>query len=1481
MNGAFTMGVGNVYSEANAGANTALNVSGNGSLVVNSGTNNLLVGVGRSNTPSGNDPVATMDLSANGGLSSFSFNATSGQLQVGGGNLRSTLTLANLSNTITAATINVGNSNVNGAGNNNGGRSVMHNANTILLGEGKSGGILDFATGATAGTLVITGEAGGSSVANIQLGSSSSATGGNDDSELLLAGHNVNVQAGNVVVGRLAGATGGNSARGITTFDTGTFNISSLQLAVNSSGSATNGATGTFTLGGPTAGNTAATGILNVTTQFYLANRTNTTVAAGKSSGSFIINGGVANITTDILDASTTSSTNFANVTTLTLDGGTLNMNGRGIGAYAAPITTINLNSGTFNGAATIAARTINLQSAVVVNGTPAYILADGGTLNSALTTLTLPSGGAIGGGGTTTGTISGNVLAGAGSRIAPGFGTSAGTLTFNNDLTLSGNSTLAFKLGTTTTPGGGVNDLLNVNGALNFTGTATVAISGTGGGPVPGTYRLINYSNPATPISGTNLAVFGQTRQTFTLDTATAGQVNLTIGASTGPLSLIWTGASSAKWNLGIDPNWVNPTPAPDRFFAQDAVTFDDSSTNPSPVELVGALPPGSVTVNAARNYTFTGAGAITGSTKLTKSSTGTLVLANTGVNDYAGGTVNNTGGTLQVGAGGTSGNLPATGAVTNSGTLAFNRSDASTFGGAVSGTGDVKILGGTLTLTGAGTYTGPTLVTNGATVKVGLATGPTGGTSPLGAVPGAAVTIYSGSTLDLTPNAGANTTNFGQKQFFIEGTGVGALGVIVNSGASQQLAFEKITLTNDATIGGTQRYDIRETNGANISTLDLQGFSVESTTVMGGTNTVTYNDGTTAQFFSNTATPSTITRPMILNGAVRMGSNSTGNNTVVGSNILLNGGVTVGISNNVTSVFTLTGTISETGGARTLTKTGLSVLNLNGANTYTGATTISGGTVNATLLVNGGLPSSIGQATSAPANLVLNGGLLGYTGTNPASTDRQFTISGTASGLDASGASGAPVTFSSTAPITVSGGAATLNLSGSNTDDNVLAAQIVNGAAPTALTKTGASLWTLPNTNTYTGITTLSGGTLRVNVLANGGAASGIGQSAAAPGNLVLAGGTLSYTGAVAASTDRQFTVGVGGGGLDASGAAGAPVTFSSTAPFAISGNQSLAFKLGGSNTDRNVFAVQIVDGSSQTSLSKSGAGSWTLTNANTYTGQTTIDGGTLRVTGSISTSDVNVNSGGKFDAAAGQTVKTLSVQSGGIVVVSGPARIALAVGDHTNTSPLQSNGGKIDLTTNGLIIHHDPGAGDQPLNDLRTLIIAGFNPSQPGGIDGNWQGNGIYSSAITPGGGTAIGYAKASELPSSAGGKFFGQVVDASVVARYTLAGDATLDGAVDFNDLVKLAQNYNTSVSATTPSWWFNGDFNYDGIVDFNDLVKLAQNYNTSLPSEPIPGASAGFEQDLARAFASVPEPGAIGLLGGLAGAALMTRRQRRR
>jgi agmatine deiminase len=71
-------------------------------------------------------------------------------------------------------------------------------------------------------------------------------------------------------------------------------------------------------------------------------------------------------------------------------------------------------------------------------------------------------------------------------------------------------------------------------------------------------------------------------------------------------------------------------------------------------------------------------------------------------------------------------------------------------------------------------------------------------------------------------------------------------------------------------------------------------------------------------------------------------------------------------------------------------------------------------------------------------------------------------------------------------------------------------------------------------------------------------------------------------------------------------------------------------------------------------------------------------------------------------------------------------------------------------------------------------------------------------------------------------------------------FVLAGDINRDRAVDFADLVVLAQNYNT-----TARTWSAGNLNYDseGKVDFADLVILAQNYGHTLPALPPSLASA--------------------------------------
>jgi autotransporter-associated beta strand protein len=313
-----------------------------------------------------------------------------------------------------------------------------------------------------------------------------------------------------------------------------------------------------------------------------------------------------------------------------------------------------------------------------------------------------------------------------------------------------------------------------------------------------------------------------------------------------------------------------------------------------------------------------------------------------------------------------------------------------------------------------------------------------------------------------------------------------------------------------------------------------------------------------------------------------------------------------------------------------------------------------------------------------------------------------------------------------------------------------------------------------------------------------------------------------------------------------------------------------------LGGGGSSAAAGAVTLAANASG-GITKNGLGTLTLSAANTYTGDSIVNGGTLRVTGSVA-GGVVVNDTATFDAAVPQTVKTLTVNAGGLTTVSaGP----LKVGDNTSAQPLTvAATGKVDVQSTGLVVDYaSTGAASDnaAVASVRNAIISGYS-------GGTWTGNGITSStAAASASNRAVGYALASEvLPFTNGTSdtFLGTTVDKStVVARYTLAGDATLDGSVDFNDLVKLAQNYNTTVKNSTESWWNHGDFTYDGITDFNDLVKLAQNYNTALPTEPIPGAPIGFEADLARAFASVPEPGTLSLLG-LAGAALVGRRRRR-
>lgn len=300
--------------------------------------------------------------------------------------------------------------------------------------------------------------------------------------------------------------------------------------------------------------------------------------------------------------------------------------------------------------------------------------------------------------------------------------------------------------------------------------------------------------------------------------------------------------------------------------------------------------------------------------------------------------------------------------------------------------------------------------------------------------------------------------------------------------------------------------------------------------------------------------------------------------------------GGVTLGVLQNGGGRFTIGSTIVDNSGATGFTKGGDGIVRLAGANIYTGVTTLSGGELQIASLADAGLASSIGAATADSFNLVLESGMLHYVGGTDASTNRGFTL--------VNGGASAP-------EIAVEAGR-TIEFSG-----------LVTSPDDAGLTKTGWGTLVLSNAaNDYVGVTTISGGgtsdfsTISVNTLADGGVASGIGAATSDSANLVLSdGGQLQYTGG-SVDIDRGFTLASGIGRIDVTEAA----------------------------TTLTVDGVAVGTGR----LTKEGAGTLVLTGANSYTGGTVADAGTL-IAGSITAF------GG---AVGGAGVGSLTVNAGATV-------------------------------------------------------------------------------------------------------------------------------------------------------------------------------------------------------------------------------------
>ena len=310
---------------------------------------------------------------------------------------------------------------------------------------------------------------------------------------------------------------------------------------------------------------------------------------------------------------------------------------------------------------------------------------------------------------------------------------------------------------------------------------------------------------------------------------------------------------------------------------------------------------------------------------------------------------------------------------------------------------------------------------------------------------------------------------------------------------------------------------------------------------------------------------------------------------------------------------------------------KTGTGTLILQGLNTYSGSFTISAGTVTVT---------ATASLSGPTADLIVNGGTLNLDN----STQTVENLSGTGGTINL-GAAHLLVTD----PVGNTTFAGSISGAGSFEKRNVL-----SGTTERTLVLSG--------TNTYTGTTTISGGTLQFAKQAslyNGSAANWTIGTITVSTDATLAvnaGGADEFT---AGNIATLVGLGVPGGGFQSGSNIGIDTTN------AAGGNFEYASAITNPNGGANVLG-----------LTKLGTGILTLSGANTYTGRTNVVAGILSVTGSLTgTAAVNVS------GTLGGTGTIAPALNGNVTLTAGGK---LAPGTGAGTLAFNLTGtGTVDLT------------------------------------------------------------------------------------------------------------------------------------------------------------------------------------------------------
>ncbi len=968
--------------------------------------------------------------------------------------------------------------------------------------------------------------------------------------------------------------------------------------------------------------------------------------------------------------------------------------------------SSFNIAGITFNAgdpAYAISGNTFNLTGGITDNATNTQTVNDAFSMTAAQT-FTVSSGGTL---------LLGGVISGAGGITANG----AGTLTLSAANTYTGGTTV--NSGTVNVSGdqSAATGGWLIQPAVNNTPATTVNFQ-TGSTVVVAAGNSITINYPST---------FGNA---FPLSLNAAGTVT-----NSGSLIL----QRQANLNLNNGAAWTQ----------NGGMAID-----PAPNAATSAGP--NMTVNTGSTFTYSGASAITINPSNGGNGSGTLNIAGgtfvTGQpfaetlasNTGAGKAVINLGaaGTLRLSANVTT--LTSAGlkslftfTIGAGGGTIDTQTFSSTMSNIVGGTGALTKAGsGTLTLSGANTYSGGTTLNSGTLVLGSSSTGSiTNGPIGTGALTlnGGTLTVLAGATRSIANNilATASTTT----SLVPAGNDLQLNGNITGSG----------TLTDNATSNGLY---------------------------LGGNNsgfTGTYNGAARNTFFTNATAGSASATWTISSGNNFLASAISGPATIsfgalsgaggLETNAGSSGAITYSIGALGTNT-TLSGVIQNTDPGNdsatvAITKTGSGALTLSGTNTYTGITTINSGVVS--IAADAGLGANPDSFTAN--QLTLNGGTLKATGSFSTAGNRGVTIGSSGGTFDVTGVGfniTTAVAGSGTLTTGGAGGAFTLSATNSGFTGNIVVnsgyfgvnGDAAFGAVPSsfvanAITLNGGSLMNMTQATSGTGFS--AGFDLPIN--ANRGITLGPGGGTIRDGygRLITINSVISGSGALTIFTDGGTVMLTAANTFTGNTSNGTGTTLDLANSLALedstlaSGGQLLtfdssvsshAFTLGGlsggnalslSDTASNPVALTVGNNNSSNtysgvlsgggSLTQVGTGTLTLSGANSYSGGTAIQSGTIRLGANNTLPTAGTVTFGGASTSGTLDLNAVSQQVGGLALGAGASWTGQTITNNaTGTGTLVYNGG---TSTFGGVIQ-DGGTGRVAALTVSggTLTLSGAN-------------------------------------------------------------------------------------------------------------------------------------------------------------------------